>query len=191
MFKKILISSIIIALTSAAYTETKDPDLDKGELAVTSSKTGKYREATAIGVIDAPADIIWEMITDYESHPKFMPMQKSSKIIKREGNTSWVDLIVLVGPAELELTNKNMQYITSEKRTMTWDQEKGPFTVSSGKWIIESYKKTKTKATYTASLAYPLLPNSLAEKLIKDSFPKLFQNLRKRAVEIMKSKKKG
>lgn len=191
MLKKILISAVIIALTSAVYSESKEPDLDKGELAVTSAKNSKYREATAIGVIDAPADVVWGMVTDYESHPKWVPMQKSSKIIKREGNTIWVSLIVEVGLAEMKMTNKNVEYAAPDKRTMSWDQEKGPFTVSSGKWIIEPYKKTKTKATYTASLAHPLMPNSLAEKLIKNSFPELFQNLRKRSSELMKGNKKG
>jgi ribosome-associated toxin RatA of RatAB toxin-antitoxin module len=191
MLKKLLISAVIIALTTAVYTETKAPDLDKGELIVTSSNSGKYREATAIGVIDAPSDVVWGMITDFESHPKFIPMQKSSKIVKRDGNSTWVNLIVEVGLAEMKMTNKNVEYVTPDKRTLTWDQEKGPFTVSSGHWIIEPYKKTKTKATYTASLAHPLLPNSLAAKLIKNSFPELFQNLRKRSAEIMKANKKG
>ncbi len=191
MMKKILISAIIFTLISTVFAETKEPDLDKGELAVSSSQTGKYREATAIGVIDAPADIVWGIITDYESHPEFMPMQKSSKILRREGNTAWVKMLVDVGPAEINITNKNIQYIAPDKRTMTWDQDKGPFTLNSGKWIVEPYKKNKTKLTYTSSLAYPLLPNSLAEKLIKDSFPKLFKNFRKRASDVMNAKKKG
>lgn len=190
MIRKILISAAVFVISGAVYLSAGEPDLDKGELAVSSSRTGKYRDATAVGIIDAPADIVWGIITDFESHPKFIPMQKSSRIVKREGNATWVDLVVKVGLAEMEITNKNMQFITPGKRTVTWDQEKGSFSVSSGKWIIEPYKKTKTKATYNASIGHPLMPNSLAEKLVKNSFPELFQNLRKRTAEVMNSGKK-
>ncbi|MCK4358160.1 MAG: SRPBCC family protein, partial [Candidatus Cloacimonetes bacterium] len=45
-------------------------------------------------IIDAPLDKVWQVITDFENYPNFIPGHKECKIIKRHGNEITVESAV-------------------------------------------------------------------------------------------------
>ena len=60
----------------------------QGSLLVIKYKDdGTLKEVVAGAVVDAPVDKVWELLTDFESYPKFMPQTTGMKTIKKISDT--------------------------------------------------------------------------------------------------------
>ena len=46
---------------------------------------------TAAGVIEAPPDVVWDVITDWDRYEEFMPQTKDVKVVERGEHTAVVD----------------------------------------------------------------------------------------------------
>lgn len=139
----------------------------------------RYRGATAAGVIDVPPIVLWNLLTDYESDPKYFPNTSESRILERDGSR-----IVVYKKMKFYFFRFKVVIKYSEEREkyrLLWSQIQGPFTVNNGTWTLEPYEGNRTLATYSIELDHPLMTRWLAERLLSKNIPDMFRIIGQRA----------
>jgi len=151
-----------------------------GDITVKSLwKEGRYQGATAKGLVAAPPEIVWCIISDYNNSWKFMPNIVESSAIRREGNQVWTRTVVKAGVLQAKFFA-----LSTERKDigeLAWKQIEGPFTTNHGKWVIESAGSGLSMLTYQSNLDHKMMPEWIRNYLIRKSLPKLFEAIRKRA----------
>ncbi len=63
------------------------------EVSVRRVNTGDQHvfEVSAGGVVKAPPEVVWKILTDYERMPEFVPDLQKSKLLSRIGNTAIIE----------------------------------------------------------------------------------------------------
>lgn len=90
----------------------------------------------------------WEVLTDYERIPQFVPGMRISRVIQREGNTR-----VLEQQGEMQANNMRMLYFGTLKVTeepssrLTVQFLNGTFRNMQGQWLLEG-KRAPVKLAY-------------------------------------------
>jgi ribosome-associated toxin RatA of RatAB toxin-antitoxin module len=99
----ILTISLFILIANNAFAGLLEQTLDestlkvllnRGELILLEEKNGKLKYIDYAILIDAPLDKVWQVITDFENYPDFIPGQKLCKIINKQGNVMIVESAV-------------------------------------------------------------------------------------------------
>jgi ribosome-associated toxin RatA of RatAB toxin-antitoxin module len=78
----------------AAYSAEAWERLRRGEIITTnveerSPEGNKLHTAEASGIIERAPDKVWDVVTDVESRPKYVPGNKEVRILRVEGNRIW------------------------------------------------------------------------------------------------------
>ena len=68
--------------------------LNRGELIHLEEENGKLKYIDYAILIDAPLDKVWQVITDFENYPDFIPGHKDCNIIKKDNNEITVESTV-------------------------------------------------------------------------------------------------
>jgi ribosome-associated toxin RatA of RatAB toxin-antitoxin module len=134
--------------------------------------------ATRSIVIHAPPDKCFDVITDYERYPEFLPEVKKTRTLNRRGNECDVQY-----EAEVVKRIKYTVHLKEERPTrVSWTFIDGDFMRDNkGGWVLEDLGDGKTKATYTVEITLgPLVPKSIINALVDTSLPKLLENFKKR-----------
>lgn len=105
----------LIAATGAA------PGTAAEELAVEAQRRGDRIEVRASALVAAPPQLVWSVLTDYESLPRFIPGIAKSSVRQRDGNRLLVDqsgearFLLFSFPIEvtLEITESPANWISS------------------------------------------------------------------------------
>ena len=136
MIKKITILTIILVLLTAnnGFSNLLEQELDestlkvllnKGELIFLEEENGELKYITLAIIIDAPLDKVWQVITDFENYPDFIPGHKDCKIIKRHGNKITVESAVTFKFMGIGSTVKyTTKYILKKPELIIFDTEK-------------------------------------------------------------------
>lgn len=144
MFRKILqiilFLSLIILVSNNAFSNLLEQKLDgstlevllkKGELILIEEEDGKLKYIYYAIIIDAPLDKVWQVITDFESYPNFVPGCKICKIIKKHGNDTTVASAVEFKFMVISTTVVyNTKYILKKPELIIFDTEKNKETGS-------------------------------------------------------------
>ena len=115
------------------------------------------------------ADVLKDVITDFESYPSFIP-QVQKIVLHKQGPPEWeVSIsIFVIRPLEYRI-----RFIQEEPYRFTWDLISGCFVVNRGSWTLEpkddgcmvSYRVEMQLSTY--------IPSLITRKLQEHSIPKL------------------
>ena len=139
-------------------------------------------------VVDVPVDRLYEVITDYEAYPEFVPGIKGCRV-KKEGSPRLVEY-------ELDLGLKRVKYTLGHQETknakVTWSLVQGDMMkVSNGSWELEDLGGGKTRARYAVEVQIskpPLVPQSVIDKLSDEmnrvQLPKILAAFKARAEEL-------
>jgi ribosome-associated toxin RatA of RatAB toxin-antitoxin module len=76
-------SSVAVALLAAAYTA---PGSAADDVSIQAERRGDSVEIHARALIAAPPALVWEVLTDYERLPSFIPGLAKSVVRQRQGN---------------------------------------------------------------------------------------------------------
>jgi len=129
-------------------------------------------------VFNAPLEKCFEVISDYERYPEFLPEVKKIRTSNRRGNE--VDV-----PYEAEVVKviKYTLHLKEEKPSrVSWSFIEGEFMKDNkGGWVLEDGGNGTTKATYSIEVAVgPLVPKTILNALVDSQLPKLLENFKKR-----------
>ncbi|MCK4653268.1 MAG: SRPBCC family protein [Candidatus Cloacimonetes bacterium] len=99
----ILTVSLVILVASSTFANILEQELDestlkilltKGELILLEEENGELKYITMAILIDTPLDKVWQVLTDFEKYPDFIPGHKDCKIIKKDNNEITVESAV-------------------------------------------------------------------------------------------------
>jgi hypothetical protein len=151
-------------------------------------------EFKALGDVDAPSSIVYAVITNFESYPRFMPYTAESWLIKREADA-------IIGYQRLSPKICADRDYTLRVRTKSWPtaegvtyvnwwapaNELGPaekagvvrVKVCEGGWLLEPRGPNKTHATYSVyTETGGLIPPFVANRVSQMGITRLFQAVR-------------
>jgi Polyketide cyclase / dehydrase and lipid transport len=125
---------------------------------------GGHYESKAIGEIAASTKLVFAVIDDTDSYPKFMPYTAESRVVKREGDSVLTYQRIsapLVSDRDYTLRNRitssNGEGGTSYRIRWEAENESGPaerpgivrVKLCEGGWLLEPLGPNATRATYT------------------------------------------
>jgi hypothetical protein len=153
------------------------------------------KEFKASGEIDAPTQVVYAVIADFENYPHFMPYTTESRLIKREADA-------IVGYQRLSPKICADRDYTLRVRTKSWPAADGPVFVNwwtpanevgppekpgvvrvkicEGGWLLEPRGRNKTYATYSVYTdTGGLIPPFIANHVSQIGITRLFEAVRK------------
>lgn len=134
--------------------------------------------ATRSVVFNAPLEKCFEIISDYERYPEFLPEVKRIKTVNRRG--AEVDVQY---EAEVVKVIKYTVHMREEgPKKLSWSFVDGEFMKDNkGGWVLEDGGNGTTKATYSIEVEVGMLvPKTIVNALVDTQLPKLLENFKKR-----------
>jgi len=135
--------------------------------------------ATRTIVINAPVEKVFDVITQYERYPEFLPEVKEVRVANRQGST-----LELHYKVDVVKTVRYSIRVTEERpRRMAWSFIEGEVMKDNkGSWLLEPEGEGKTRATYNVEMALGLLvPKAVVNALVDTSLPKMLEAFKRRA----------
>ncbi len=134
--------------------------------------------ATRSVVFNAPLEKCFEIISDYERYPDFLPEVKKIRTSNRRGTE--VDVHY---EAEVVKVIKYTVHMKEEKpNKVSWSFIDGEFMKDNkGGWVLEDAGNGTTRGTYNIEVTVgPLVPKTILNALVDSQLPKLLENFKKR-----------
>lgn len=134
--------------------------------------------ATRSIVFNAPIEKCFEIISDYERYPEFLPEVKKIRTTNRRG--AEVDVHY---EAEVVKLIKYTLHLKEEKPArVSWSFIEGEFMKDNkGGWVLEDLGNGTTRGTYSIEVTVgPLVPKTILNALVDSQLPKLLENFKKR-----------
>ena len=129
--------------------------------------------------IDVTPKKMYEVVTDFESYPKFLS-DVSRIIVISSGKDEWeVEFFVKI-VKEISYT---LKLWGTPGKSLEWKLIKGFMKKNDGAWQLESLDKGKrTKATYIVDVEFGLLvPKRIVNTVMQANFPKMLEAFKKKA----------
>jgi ribosome-associated toxin RatA of RatAB toxin-antitoxin module len=111
----------------------------------TDSK-GKFRQATCIADVNAEADLVWRVLTDYEQYLFFMPRMEKLEVT-REGNDALMDTKLDTPLVATRYTNRMIP--DHATKTLTVRQVKGDLSGSHYQWKVVPLSTGRSRIFYS------------------------------------------
>ena len=126
--------------------------------------------------INAPIDEVFEVITDFETYPEFLPEMKEVTIEEKK-KTSMVTTFRLQLMKEIEYT---LNFKLKKPTSVVWELEEGQMmSYNSGSWKLKKVIPKKTQATYSIEVKFGLLvPNAISNMLVENNLPEMLENFK-------------
>ncbi len=206
---RLLAISVIVALFAASSVQAldmKSPGADwteayrKGELVIFTKDVEAGRRIVAIAEVSAQPEVVFNVITDFDHYPDFMPYVKESKVLSRMGDSEVVTYARIAPPfvserdypLKVRMTRGTPMNGGMFKVEWTASPEARPevegvvrVKLNEGSWLVEPLQDGKrTRLTYTL-LTNPggLIPVFVVNMSNTIAIPKLFKAVTMRSAE--------
>lgn len=135
--------------------------------------------ATRTIVINAPPEKVFDVITQFERYPEFLPEVKRIRVLERREDAAKVQYEV-----DVVKTIRYTILARSERpRRMSWTFVEGEVMKDNkGSWVLEPEGEGRTRVTYTVEMALgPLVPKAIINTLVDSSLPRMLDAFKRRA----------
>ena len=135
--------------------------------------------ASSSVIIEVPAKVIYEVVTDFVKYPEFLPETKEVDIIKKNTKSAQVEYIIKV----IKRISYTLNYQLTPNKKVVWTFVEGnTFKDCHGSWEFEELEKGVTDATYTVDVSFGLfVPKKITEMLVGKNLPNLMRAFKDRA----------
>jgi ribosome-associated toxin RatA of RatAB toxin-antitoxin module len=139
--------------------------------------------ATASIEIGAPIQTVFEVISDFEAYPEFLPETKKVKIEKKSGKSARVQFQISL----IKKINYTLDIKLNPLHGLSWQLVKGDMMKNnSGQWKLQEGKDGITKATYEIDMDFGgMVPKAISNKLIGSNLPTMMKQFRDRIEELV------
>jgi coenzyme Q-binding protein COQ10 len=129
--------------------------------------------------MDASADKIYKVLTNYESYPDFMDGVKKVTEVSRDGNTAVVEYNLNI----IKKFNYSINITEVENESVSWSFKEGDlFNKNNGSWTLKDNGDGTTDVTYKLDVDFKVkMPGMIAKKLTSSSLPSMMKSVHKRA----------
>lgn len=196
----------VFAALSAHALDAKSPGADwneayhTGELVIFTKDVDEGRRIVAIAEVEAPPEVVFNVVNDFDHYPDFMPYVKESRVLSRKGDSEVVTYTRIAPPFVSERdyplkfrmtrgspTNNGVFKTEWIARPDAQPEIEGVVRIklNEGSWLAEPLDGgTRTRLTYTL-LTNPggLIPAFVANMSNTVAIPKLFKAVMKRSAE--------
>lgn len=203
---------ISLAIPAAQAFDTKSPGAEwseayrTAELVIFTKDVVEGRRIVAIAEVDAPPEVIFNVVNDFDHYPDFMPYVKESRVLSRKNDSELMTYMRIAPPfvnerdypLKFRMTRGTPANNGVFKTEWTAYPEAQPevegvvrVKLNEGSWIAEPLDGgTRTRLTYTL-LTNPggLIPAFVANMSNTIAIPKLFKAVEKRSIETVAAKK--
>lgn len=138
-------------MTEEALKEIR-AKLDEGDtyLSFSPVEGTELKHAQIFGVIDAPIDRVWKVVTDYEQYEDFMPLLIHSQVKWTRGNIAKLEMIFGL-PAVIQprynITVAMVHY--PQKYRVEWVYISGDIVDTFGSWNLRPFGENRTEVVYS------------------------------------------
>lgn len=178
------------ALPGAPLDEQAWRRLEQGEVVVSdASVTGpdgtKRLRGTAVAIVAAPPQRVWETIMDHDRFGEFMPSVEECRIVEDDGRSRVVSYRLKVAWAEISYSLL-LQYDPEKWRVEGGLDKSRPHQIADTQlaWDLEPLDGgSRTKVSYSVYLDSGRLMPAFVERLLtKRQLPTVLENVRNRAL---------
>jgi uncharacterized membrane protein len=165
-------------VTFAAESTSPGPD----RLLLTRTTSGQKTFEVAQIMINASADRIYKILTDYQNAGMLFPGLKSCQILENRGSTKCV--AYKVSPSNSLGTYQYQLEITETRnRLIEWHRVKGDLRAIDGSWKLEpASHKDRTVVTYSSSIQVGFfMPQALVNRQIRSGMADILYALKAKA----------
>ncbi len=126
-------------------------------LLVEEKPQGDFPWVSAGVLIDAPADVVWEVITDFESYPDYIPQMQSAEVALKKDKITDVDMKLRVEFTSLIGVNVSysLRYLEMPPHRLIWQRTKGDVKYTRGEWNllpVEGGRRTLAFYSFSSDL---------------------------------------
>lgn len=128
--------TVTLAILVSQAPDSLTPYLQRGPMAlVEQTKDGKFQQATAIVLVNAAPDRVYEALLDHSKFKNFMPKVLESEIEKSNAKSFDVRFVIDVPGPDTDYT---IRYVRDDaKRTLKGTWAKGDLKDSKWEWRVE------------------------------------------------------
>lgn len=108
------------------------------------------KHAQVFGVVDAPIDRVWKVVTDYDNYDDFMTLVEESRVKWTRGNVAKFEMIFgLTGVPQprYNITVAMVHY--PEKYRIEWVYIEGDIVDTFGSWTLKPFGDNRTEVIYS------------------------------------------
>ncbi len=159
-----LVLVVAATVAPAARADELAALLSAGPLVrIETDLAGKYKEGLAIADVDAPADVVWQVLTDFSGYKGFMP-RVSKCDVERDGADYLLDMKLDTPFVSTRYTNRAV--VDDAARTIKIKQEKGDLKGSRYHWRVVPLADGKRTRVYYGGIVRNF--SSVAESMEDD-----------------------
>ena len=128
--------------------------------------------------IDAPPSVVWNVVTDCNRAPKYVPNMESCRIVEREPRG--VQIRESIHNVMLLPRIRSLSRVAFDNgRRMSFTKAGGDMRIAEGEWRFDPLDKGKaTRLRYDAVLALNMsVPNFMVENIANRDVPTLMKNI--------------
>lgn len=128
-----MLSPLLLFVTLSNDLDTL---LRRGDLTLIETQAdGRLRQATAIGLLDAPVERVWELLVDFAAYPRWMPKVASAEVRPVSQGVVEVDWAVsIAGP---DVRYRSRHELDREAWVIRGEQVSGELAGSRWDWRLE------------------------------------------------------
>lgn len=130
-------------------------------------------------LIDAPMDLLFEVITDYESYPSFLSDVSEARVVERTSDGAIVEFSLNL----IKKVSYTLNIVEDKPTGLHWTLDKSSLMKSNvGGWNLESLTATQTRATYKVEVTpRGFVPGSIVNALTGRTLPTTLEAFKLRA----------
>lgn len=138
-------------------------------------------------IIDAPIEVVFQVIRDFESYPKFLSTTKSAKEKKKNGETLVYFSIELIKPIRYTLKIEE-----ESPNLVSWTFVEGDLMkTNEGSWKLKALSKEQTEAQYSIDVSFGwMVPQMIVDQVTKNQLPESLDAFKERAEDFYTKNKK-
>ena len=148
------------------------------DISVESIRRDDALEVVCRATIDAPLDLVWQTLTDYDHLADFIPGMRSSQVVERRGSTVVVEQIgevrflFITYPIEVTLASTGRPPYTLEVSVV-----KGNLKRLDGAYRIEPQGPGRVLLTWNGTIEALLMPPLIGEMLMRSNVEDQFRGM--------------
>ena len=138
--------------------------------------------ATASIEIEAPIKQVFDVISDFEAYPDFLPETREVVIEKKSGKSAKVTFTINL----IKKITYTLDIKLHPPSGLSWSLVEGDLMkANNGQWKLQEVKKGVTKAIYEIDMNLgSMVPKAISNKLIGTNLPTMMKQFKERAEEM-------
>lgn len=191
--KRILIPSVLLAaaLVLFGWLWYRGTVTDTNPYTPTSAAEGPVTQLVNLGpgftsvrcaiVVDAPPDAVWQVISDYDSHPRFVPyIARLSSEKRDDGRVRLTGLARsrLWGDWPFEIDVKHNETPGQSYLAEWHEKDKTGFAVNRGMWTVKRAGDRQSLVIFNKQMEVPGYPNFLIRNILMNRLDSIVTAMR-------------